>query len=447
MCEHSLSVRLSSLHPRATHGPRGLVHQTRLPAMLALALLACSEELVVPVDASDRELAAMRDATDGDELQDVVTPDGATDGGEVLPRTPRRLTARYNHTCYRLDAVQRWCWGSNGYGELGVAPPGGPTQDARATPIPDRIMSAAELVAGPASTALVVEGGAVFLRGEHAALRAVTMPPHPAAHPAWIAVDWWSRPVSLVLANGLVCAIREARVECVGEDPGGERAPAVADAGADGALRRATPIAGFVGAVQVDVGASHLCAVRRDGRVFCGGRNLDGECGAAPSAVHAPGAVEGLPPATEVAVGLRYTCARTLAGEVWCWGRNFNGQLGDGTTLSRPTPRRVEGLQDVTALALSPPGSVCAVSNGRVACWGWPVEAFSPSGPLLGSRPASVEGLTNVEELVVGEAHACALTRDGRVLCWGDRAVGQVGDGTVARLQPARTPVEVRFPR
>lgn len=44
----------------------------------------------------------------------------------------------------------------------------------------------------------------------------------------------------------------------------------------------------------------------------------------------------------KVTHGREHACALLGSGEVHCWGKNASGQLGDGSTIDRTTPGRVE---------------------------------------------------------------------------------------------------------
>jgi alpha-tubulin suppressor-like RCC1 family protein len=134
--------------------------------------------------------------------------------------------------------------------------------------------------------------------------------------------------------------------------------------------------------------AREVCAWTARGRVECGG----------DSGGYAHGnvrlrEVEGLRDVVQVVGGESHYCARTRDGAVWCWGSNGNGQLGDGTTIERNVPVRVERLPEVV-------------------------------------------GLT------AGAAFNCALARDGRVLCWGANEWGQLG-GEDRRERDRRDPSPV----
>jgi len=43
-----------------------------------------------------------------------------------------------------------------------------------------------------------------------------------------------------------------------------------------------------------------------------------------------------------VELGAIAGCALNEADEAYCWGNNSNGSIGDGTTINRYTPVRIE---------------------------------------------------------------------------------------------------------
>lgn len=104
-------------------------------------------------------------------------------------------------------------------------------------------------------------------------------------------------------------------------------------------------VAGLADAVELAVGRGHVCVRRARGTVTCWGANDQGQAGvASPGQVLRPVDVAGLVDVVELALGDAHSCARRSDGTVWCWGANESGQLGDGTYLTRDTPRPVQGL-------------------------------------------------------------------------------------------------------
>lgn len=68
--------------------------------------------------------------------------------------------------------------------------------------------------------------------------------------------------------------------------------------------------------------------------------------------------------------GLSHTYALTDQGEAYSWGANRAGQLGDGTTISRDTPRKIELDGPVKTISAGGGHGVAFLQNGRVATWG-----------------------------------------------------------------------------
>lgn len=420
---------------------------------VAVTLFSACSTVVIGLPSHDAGTAPwdrsfVEDITATDELivHDMLGPD-RPDASEydVIVRTPPapRLTSKHYHTCFRRDPSTGWCWGSNFFGELGVDPPPGPTVDVRATPIRDSSEVGASVVAGPVSTVMIGAMGAMSLRGSHPALHSGTGPFVRSAHSEWVELTGWRDPVSPIVASGLLCALSEGRVGCVGFDS----TSLVFSDSEEAILSSVTLIDGLNRVAQFDVGSTHLCAITNDGTLYCAGRNGFGQCGAPPATRHSVGPVLRLPAVTQVTVGGSATCALSVDGEVWCWGRNYDGTLGDETTRDRWEPARVPGLQRVTSVELSEAGSACAVSDGRVYCWGSPIRTYAVSGSRTGNRPTLVSGLERVDVVSLGIAHACALTREDTVYCWGDRAYGQLGNGDILWMQPTQAPSIVALPR
>ena len=171
--------------------------------------------------------------------------------------------------------------------------------------------------------------------------------------------------------------------------------------------RSAGSVGASGGAIAIDGGHDHTCAVLEDGGVQCWGQNTSGQLGdgtleasTTPVDVCAAGSgpacvggsrLEGI---VDVAAGFSHTCVLTEDGGVLCWGNGEAGQLGDGTTNNH-----------------SNPAAVCESGSG-VGCSG-------------GSA------LTGAEAIAAGSEFSCALMSDTGIKCWGSDAVGQLGIGTL----------------
>ena len=50
-------------------------------------------------------------------------------------------------------------------------------------------------------------------------------------------------------------------------------------------------------------------------------------------------------------IGFSRNTLPTAVFRIWAWGSNASGELGDGTTVDRPSPVQVIGLDQVSAVA------------------------------------------------------------------------------------------------
>lgn len=122
-----------------------------------------------------------------------------------------------------------------------------------------------------------------------------------------------------------------------------------------------------------------------------------------------PRIVDGLSDVTSVAVGYNHFCALKRDGTVWCWGHNEYGQAG----------------------APIESGDQC-YGERRTGARG-PYDTYY----YCLNRPRQVPGLTDVVEVSAGGRNTCVRKRDQTVWCWGyngapytpDPGQGLVGDG------------------
>ncbi len=226
------------------------------------------------------------------------------------------------------------------------------------------------------------------------------------------------------------CAIVTGIVQCWGDNRFGELG--------DG-TRVSRPLPARVrglppGATRVVAGFGYTCAIAGGG-AYCWGLNNYGELGDGTTTWRStPVPVRGLDRnVTAIAVsdnytGREHTCA--IAGGAYCWGYNGDGELGDGTTASRSTPAKVQGLSGVTAVSAGD-WSSCAVAGGAARCWGANASGQLGTGGTTASlTPVPVSGLVqDVSEVGAGSASACAVRTTGSVWCWGANTEGELGTG------------------
>jgi alpha-tubulin suppressor-like RCC1 family protein len=269
-----------------------------------------------------------------------------------------------------------------------------------------------------------------------------------------------SRQMRLSSSNTHTCAVLDdGTVRCWGNNIHGEVGDGTVTPPTASQKTLAVAVTGLNNIVSVTAGATHTCALRADGTLWCWGDNPFGELGDGttnPSPV--PVLVRGVSNVVAVSAGARFTCAVRVDGTVWCWGRNDNGQLGigfpSGMSLS---PLRAATGSPATAISLGIAHACALLVGGRVQCWGYnlfgqlgdgnsPQNASFPTNvmmPALKSGVLTLIPLTRVVDISAGSVHTCALIVDGTVRCWGSNGSGELGNNSTASISDIAATVVV----
>ena len=160
-------------------------------------------------------------------------------------------------------------------------------------------------------------------------------------------------------------------------------------------------------AVQISAGGFHALAISQDGTAWAWGYNDYGQLGdnteiSRPTPTQVGNPTDSSQPfqVAQISAGVIHSLAIDKSGAAWAWGRNTNGQLGDNTTSTQPTPRRV-----------SPPAGQGNAGTGLAAA-----------------------------RINAGRGQSLAIGQDGNTYAWGDNQYGQLGNGSLAQ---SSTPTQV----
>jgi alpha-tubulin suppressor-like RCC1 family protein len=177
-----------------------------------------------------------------------------------------------------------------------------------------------------------------------------------------------------------------------------------------------------------------LCALARDGRVFCTDVEGPGPDCWAGGCVGPLREVSRLR-AQSISLDMTGACALDADGSVWCWGADG---LSGGPSAA--DPQRFPGLPRIQRLA-GGAGHGCASSlDGNLYCWG-AHSAESRIAAHGNNKPEPIEGMASLCELAGGLFHMCAVTASNKVICWGGNQYGQLGDGSHADRPKRAAPV------
>ena len=145
----------------------------------------------------------------------------------------------------------------------------------------------------------------------------------------------------------------------------------------------------------------------------------------------------------QIAAGYEYSIGLDKNGKVWGWGNNGSGQIGDNTTVSKCTPVAVLGTAK-TFCKISAGGkhSLAIDYMGRV--WGWGYDNYGQVGDnRISSKktPVTILGATKTFCIAVGGAYyIIGLDKNGQVWGWGYNDVGRLGNNSTIDV---KTPVSI----
>lgn len=184
---------------------------------------------------------------------------------------------------------------------------------------------------------------------------------------------------------------------------------------------------------QISAGYSHSCGVRSDGAMACWGGNDRGQIGNGSTFNSTvPVRISLGEPVAETSAGQGRTCARTLSNQVYCWGAIWI-QTKDGLELTRSqtTPQLVPVSPLFASVSVSS-FTTCGVEvSGKVYCWEANPRGERGDGTFVGSTvPIQVAGNLQFVQVSAGLVQTCAVAISGAGYCWGDDSFGQLGVAT-----------------
>lgn len=118
-----------------------------------------------------------------------------------------------------------------------------------------------------------------------------------------------------------------------------------------------------------------LCALGDDGQAVCWRYQMypypsdtPHHDGPFPVAIEHP--LETASDWRDIAMAFDHSCGVKRDGSVWCVGRNHRGQLGSAHPAQSDVLLRVPGVKSATAVSVGKDHSCALLANGTVMCWG-----------------------------------------------------------------------------
>ena len=325
--------------------------------------------------------------------------------------TWRTISLSYNHSCgIRQDRTLR-CWGDNSNGQLG----NGSTESSELPVVPgaDPQQQWLAVSAGGNFSCAIKQlqdgvGGPLYCWGRRDVR--IDFVATETTSPTLIGAesDRWT---SVAVGATYVCGIKsDKRLWCWGSN--------IFGAVTDGALSQGSyhgPVQVGDGAwLSVEVSAARLCGRRlgADGNsveLVCWGSWNWGENAPAPFvSVHADASWR------QLSVGYDHACAIREDHSLWCWGSTLYGQVGAGRLGYQPLPTKVSHTHPWSTLS-----GRCAIdSNKKLYCWAFPYP----------NQPTQIDAS---DWIAVSSADGtrCGIRSDRSMWCWGNNSKGSLGVG------------------
>ena len=331
------------------------------------------------------------------------TPVAVYASGALAGVTLTQISAGQQFTCALSTAGKAYCWGYNGYGQLG-----------NNTGVP-----------GTTSGVPV----AVYASG---ALNNVTL-------------------IQIAAGNSFACGLATTgKAYCWGYDGEG-------NLGNGGTTNSGVPVAVSQGSVlysNVATGVDHSCALTPAGAAYCWGFNQYGELGISgntteqnsPQAVTISGTPLSGVSLTGIAAGNYFTCALSSSGAGYCWGYNNDGQLGNNATSTGAQTTAVAmyaspALSGVTLTQITAGQyHACALSTaGTGYCWGQDNAGQLGNGTSNSNSSVAVAVTTSgvlsgatLTQVSSSWQHTCGMDNSYTMDCWGLNSNGQIGNNSLS---------------
>lgn len=223
------------------------------------------------------------------------------------------------HVCALRAGGTVSCWGENFFGQLGDGTRGAPNGVGSSVPVTvTGLTDAVQISVGRSASCAVRATGAVVCWGA-----AYGNGPYEEIFPLPTQIAGITDALQVTSSDGDTCALRSnGHVACWGYT----NTP-----GAAGQVRVATDVPDIADATQIAAGSGSVaCALLGNGRMTCWDLHTQG--------AH-PSEVAGITDAVQIAVGVTYSCAIRRKGSVVCTGTNFQ-------YLNSPTPVTIPGVTD-----------------------------------------------------------------------------------------------------
>ena len=280
------------------------------------------------------------------------------------------ITAGDFHTCALKNNSSLWCWGYNLQGQLGD---GSTVNQSK----PVQIGTAFDwqtIAAGDLLTCALKKDGSLWCWGTDRSPDQIISQP---STPVQIGMDMDWR--AIAVSSYRICALKkEGSLWCL-RNIG---SALLADGTREAVQYQPEQIGISMDWQTIAMSPYHTCVIKVEGSLWCWGKNDYGQLGNGTTfgSFYDLSTPEGMVQVDmdrdwqAIAVGPSHTCALKKEGSLWCWGRNTSGELGDGTTVTKGEPSPVSNFPSGSQIAMEQTRTCSIDINGFLWCWGMNFE-------------------------------------------------------------------------
>lgn len=259
-----------------------------------------------------------------------------------------------SHTAAVTKNGDLYCWGYNGYGQVGNG-----SKKIQTTPV--KVLSnVTDVSLGQSHSAAITGNGDLYCWGCN--LNGITG--------SGSSENEQTTPV-YIKSGVKVVSLGKVSSAAITEDGGlyswGANNRGVAGCGTTSMSKQKTPRKILDNAASASLYSEHSAAVTKNGDLYCWGYNDSGRVGTGDTEDQGS-PVRVLSGVTYASVNWSDSIALTERGEVYCWGVNDQGQAGNGTTEKQMIPAKV--LEGASAVFQGLDTSAAITVDGELYVWG-----------------------------------------------------------------------------
>ena len=132
-----------------------------------------------------------------------------------------------------------------------------------------------------------------------------------------------------------------------------------------------------------------------------------------------------------ISCGFKHMCAVTREGKLYCWGNGLQGQLGRGMNANQSSPCVIDVLVNVpiVSAACGKYHMVAASVDGSLYAWGRE-DLVGHENTTKAKFPHHLDSVEdNIVHVTCGPTHSMAISDLGKVYSWGSGQCGRLGHG------------------